>query len=80
MKTEGYFSSLWNSIAGPSRREMELSRQRMELVERADHAENMAFQALAESADMTKERDLLLQRIRELEQELARLRSKDAGT
>ena len=68
-------SLLWSFIAGPSRRELLLSKQRRELIERAEHAENIAFQALAESTDIKKQNEEALLRIRTLEQELVKLRS-----
>ena len=68
----GFMSSFWNFLSGPSNREMELSKQRKELVERAEHAEAIAFEALADSSDMKKQYDEALHKIRELEQELAK--------
>lgn len=73
----GLLCDAWRSFAGPSRREMELSRQRKELIERAEHAEASAFDALAETADIGRERDAAIERIRQLEQELARLKGHD---
>ena len=70
----GFFSSLWNFLSGPSQRELELSRQRKELIERAEHAENIAFQALAESSDIKQQYDDARQKITELEQELIKNR------
>ena len=67
-------SLLWSFITGPSRRELLLSRQRRELIERAEHAENSAFQALAESADIKKQNEDALLKIRSLEQELEKFR------
>ena len=69
-----YLSSFWQLLAGPSRRELALSKQRKELIERAEHAETIAFEALAETADMGKERDSVLKQLKELEQELAILK------
>ena len=69
-------SSIWQFLAGPSHREMVLSKQRKELIERAEHAEAIAFEALADTAEMGKERDALLKEMKELEQELARLKGK----
>lgn len=59
---------------GPSRKEQELSRQRYELIERAEHAENSAFEALAETATLGRERDDLKARLQVLETELAKYR------
>ncbi len=67
-------SSFWRYLAGPSHREMELSRQRRELIERADHAETMAFEALAESAELSRERDSIFKKLKELEAELSSLK------
>ena len=68
-------SRLWNFISGPSRRELLLSKQRRELIERAEHAENIAFQALAESTDIKKQNEDALHKIRMLEQELEKSRT-----
>ncbi len=62
------------SVFGPSRQEINLSKQREALIERAEHAENSAFEALAELADAAKEKDQALARVHELESELASLR------
>ena len=37
---------------GPSKKEKLLGKQRIELIERAEHAENTAFETLAELADL----------------------------
>lgn len=47
---------------GPTKREMLLSRQRQELLERAERAESMAFQALAETAEIGRERDAIVKK------------------
>ena len=73
----GLLCDAWRSFTGPSRREMELSRQRKELIERAEHAEASAFDALAETADIGRERDAAIERIRQLEEELARRKDGD---
>ena len=61
---------------GPSRWEQELSKQRYELIERAEHAENSAFEALAETATAERERDDLKARLQLLEAELAKYHEK----
>jgi hypothetical protein len=71
-----FLSSIWQFLAGPSHREMVLSRQRKELIERAEHAESIAFEALAETAEMSKDRNSVLKEMKELEQELAKLKGK----
>lgn len=61
-------------LIGPSRRELELSKQRHELIARSERAENSAFEALAESAEISRERDELKHKLKELEAELAKYR------
>ncbi len=61
-------------LLGPGRREQELSRQRYELIERAERAENSAFEALAETASIGRERDELKARLKTLEAELRKYR------
>ena len=75
--SEGLLSSLWQSLVGPSRRELILSKQRIELIERAEHAEAMAFEALAETAEAGKARDEALKKIKNLEEEIATLKAAD---
>ena len=47
----------WRRVWGPSRGEMDLSRQRIAALERAERAERSAFEALAEMARVARERD-----------------------
>jgi hypothetical protein len=63
-----FFASI-RAIYGPSKKEMLLSRQRQELLERAERAESMAFDALAETAEMGRERDAIHQKLKEAAQE-----------
>lgn len=65
--------SLWHFIAGPSHREEELSKQRREQLERAEHAETSAFEALGESAELKMTLGQAQRKIHELEAELRRL-------
>jgi hypothetical protein len=65
---------LWREITGPSVREEELGRQRIDALDRADHAERATFAALAEAARNAEERDATMGRVRELEQQLEALR------
>jgi len=60
------------SLLGPNDRELALSRQRREAIDRAERAERSAFEALAETAEVGRERDALRVRVRELETELER--------
>ena len=61
--------SFLDSLFGPSNRELILSKQRKELIGRAEHAENIAFQALAESTELKKELEDTLQKLRALEKQ-----------
>jgi hypothetical protein len=63
---------LLRDLFGPSKREVELSKQRQTLIERAEHAETSAFEALAETADIGRERDQLRERLKQLEAELTK--------
>ncbi len=63
-------SSLWRLVTGPSRQELLLSKQRHELIERAERAEAMAFEAIAETSDVGRQRDSLLEKVKELEDEI----------
>ena len=68
----GIIMSIWHSIAGPGRREQELSKQRREQLERAEHAEISAFEALAEAAELKITLEQAQRKIHELEAELGR--------
>ena len=59
-------------LFGPSKRELELSKQRQALIERAEHAEQSAFEALAETADIGRERDQFREKLKQLEAEIAK--------
>lgn len=62
--------SLWRMLTGPGRHELLLSKQRQELIERAERAETMAFEAMAETADVGRQRDTALKKLKQLEEEL----------
>ena len=64
-------SSFLHGFMGPSKLEVKLSEQRRQLVERAERAESLSFEALAETADVGKQRDEALARVKELEAQLA---------
>ena len=53
----------WRAVCGPSRREQMLSAQRIAALERAQRAEHSAFEALAETARVARERDAALARL-----------------
>ncbi len=61
------FVNIWRTLTGPSKRELLLSKQRQELIERAERAEIMAFDAIAETAEVGRERDSTMEKIKELE-------------
>jgi hypothetical protein len=56
------------SIIGPTKKEMLLSRQRQELLERAERAESMAFEALSETVEIARQRDALQNKAKQQEQ------------
>lgn len=58
---------LFRELLGPSKREIELSKQRQTLIERAERAEISAFEALAETAEIGRERDQLRAKLKQLE-------------
>jgi len=62
------FASI-RAIYGPSKKEMLLSKQRQELLERAERAESMTLAALAETVEMGRERDAIQQKLKEATQE-----------
>ena len=57
-------AALWHVIKGPSKRELLLSSQRQELIERAERAEAIAFGAIAETAEVGRQRDSALQELK----------------
>lgn len=66
---DGFLAGLrrtWRGLFGPSRRELLLSRQRQELIERAERAEAMAFEAFSETANVGRQRDEALRELRRL--------------
>lgn len=64
----------WARLFGPSRSEQRLAAQRGLALERASRAEQLSFEALAETARVGRERDAAHARILELERELHALR------
>jgi truncated hemoglobin YjbI len=57
----------WESVMGPSDRELEMGRQRMEALDRVQRAEAATFDAVAEMAEQAREIEILKARISELE-------------
>ncbi|MEM7540909.1 MAG: hypothetical protein AAF384_04910 [Pseudomonadota bacterium] len=56
----------WRGWWGPSRREISLSIERSEALQRAERAEAMCFEAVAESAKAAAERDEVLAKLENL--------------
>ncbi len=70
--TTGGLVKLIRSLFGPNKREIELSKQRQALIARAEHAEISAFEALAETGEIGRERDQLKEKLKQLESELTK--------
>ncbi|MGE3772210.1 MAG: hypothetical protein AB7I32_04755 [Gammaproteobacteria bacterium] len=66
-------NNFWRRTLGPSRLEEDLSQQRSAALERADRAERSAFEALAETARIGRDRDQLKAEVERLRKEVARL-------
>ncbi len=68
---------LWKRLLGfflrPSPREIALSNQRMEAIDRAERAESVSFDAMAEMSRIHDERDALFARVSELEKAIEKL-------
>lgn len=60
----------WRRFWGPSSVEVELSRQRIDALERADRAERSSFESFAEMARMGRERDEAIEDLKVLQQQL----------
>lgn len=56
-------AAIWHVFMGPSKRELVLSSQRQELIERAERAESIAFEAIAETAEVGRQRDAALKKL-----------------
>ncbi len=67
---------LFRNLFGPSKREVELSKQRQELIARAEHAEISAYEALAETAEVGLECDQIREKLKQIEAELAKAKEK----
>ena len=63
----GKIYSCWRSLTGPTRRELILSSQRHELIERAERAESIAFEAIAETTEVGRQRDEAIKKLQEFE-------------
>ena len=60
---------LWRKLFGPGKRELELSQQRQALIDRCERAEASAFDALAETAEVGRERDSALAELKRIQAE-----------
>ena len=69
--------SFWKRLLGtflrPSPREMQLSSQRMEAIDRAERAEGVSFDAMAEMNRLLRERDNLQNEVTKLKQAVKKL-------
>lgn len=72
-------NNFWRRALGPSRLEEDLSTQRSAALERADRAERSAFEALAETTRIARERDRLKAENERLQQEITRLEAELTG-
>lgn len=63
----GKLYSCWRSLTGPTRRELILSSQRHELIERAERAESIAFEAISETTEVGRQRDEAFKKLQEFE-------------
>lgn len=70
-------SRMLRRLIGPGRRELELSKQRQELIARAERAESSAFAAISETAEVARERDDLKARVKQLETGLTESQKND---
>ncbi len=68
-------AQFWRRTVGPSRLEEDLSEQRSAALERAERAERSAFEALAETSRVARDRDQARAEVKRLEAELERLKA-----
>ncbi len=73
--TQNIFS-FWRSMFGPGHNEMELSRQRIEAMDRAQRAEIASFDALAETVKVARERDEAKKQVKELKARIEELENR----
>ena len=69
----GFVKRLLGKVLKPSPREVELSNQRMEAIDRAERAESVSFDAMAEMTQIQGERDDLIGKLAELEETMKKL-------
>lgn len=82
LEHEGWLMNMrqvWRRLSGPSRLEAELSSQRSAALDRAERAEHSAFEALAETARVGRERDEARAQVEKLKKEVAGLEAELNG-
>ena len=67
------FPRILGIVFRPSPREIQLSNQRMEAIDRAERAEGVSFDAMAEMSKIHAERDQLFAKVSELEKAVEKL-------
>lgn len=67
--------SIWGTWMGPSGRELELCKQRIEALGRAMRAEHASFEALVETVELGRERDEARARVKALEDKIDELQA-----
>ncbi len=68
-------SNAWHRFWGPSSVEVDLSKQRIDALERADRAERSAFESLAEMSRVGRERDQALAELKDLRHQLDKIQN-----
>ncbi len=75
----GFMKRVLGTFLRPSPREMQLSSQRMEAIDRAERAESVSFDAMAEMNRILGERDDLQTKVAELKQAIEKLEEELEG-
>jgi len=75
----GFMNRVLRTFLRPSPREMQLSSQRMEAIDRAERAEGVSFDAMAEMNRLLGERDDLQTKVAELKQAIEKLEDELEG-
>ena len=75
----GFMKRVLGTFLRPSPREMQLSSQRMEAIDRAERAESVSFDAMSEMNRILGERDDLQTKVAELKQAIEKLKEELEG-